>query len=96
MLVIAAVVVSAVGLAGAATAPGMGAESAQAGAAPVRASGPPAPDFTVPTLDGGTFTLSAHRGKPVVIFTMAYWCLPCVLEAQALAKLHQRYGDTQF
>lgn len=52
-----------------------------------------APDFTVPTLDGRTFTLSAHRGKPVILFIMAYWCGTCVPEAQALARLHQQYRD---
>ena len=56
-------------------------------------AGPPAPDFSVPTLDGGTFTLSAQRGKPVIIFAMAYWCGTCVPEARALARLHQEYGD---
>jgi peroxiredoxin len=56
-------------------------------------SGPPAPDFTVSTLDGGTFTLSEQRGKPVILFTMAYWCGTCVPEAQALAELHRKYGD---
>ncbi|WP_199423947.1 peroxiredoxin [Actinotalea solisilvae] len=30
--------------------------------------GDPAPDFTVPTADGGTFTLSEQRGTRVVIF----------------------------
>jgi peroxiredoxin len=67
--------------------------SAQVGALPARGSGPLAPDFTVPTLEGGTFTLSAQRGKPVILFIMAYWCASCVPEAQALARLHQRYGD---
>lgn len=57
------------------------------------AGGPPAPDFSVPTLDGGTFTLSEHRGKPVIVFIMAYWCSTCVPEAQALARLHEEYGD---
>lgn len=51
-----------------------------------------APDFTAPTLGGGEFTLSAHRGKPVVLFFMAYWCGTCVGEAQALAKLHNVTG----
>jgi len=59
----------------------------------VQVSGPPAPDFTVPTLDGRTFTLSEQRGKPVILFAMAYWCGTCVSEARALAELHQKYGD---
>lgn len=56
-------------------------------------AGPPAPDFTVPTLDGGTFTLSEQRGKPVILFAMAYWCGTCVPEARALAQLRREYGD---
>ena len=50
-------------------------------------------DFSVPTLDGRTFTLSAHRGKPVVMFVMAYWCTTCFGEAGELAKLHEVYKD---
>lgn len=57
------------------------------------AQGRQAPDFAVPTLEGGTFTLSEQRGKPIVLFIMAYWCATCVPEAQALAELHQKYGD---
>ncbi|MEZ5872244.1 MAG: peroxiredoxin [Nitratireductor sp.] len=30
--------------------------------------GSPAPDFTLPTDGGGSFSLSAHAGKPVVLF----------------------------
>ena len=52
-----------------------------------------ATDFTVPTLDGGTFTLSAQRGKPVVMFIMASWCAICYKEAEELAKLFERYKD---
>ncbi len=52
-----------------------------------------APDFTVPTLDGGTFTLSDQRGKPVVMFIMAYWCATCFKEAGELAKLADKYKD---
>lgn len=56
-------------------------------------SGPPAPDFSVPTLDGGTFTLTEQGDTPVILFIMAYWCGSCIPEAQALAQLHQTYGD---
>lgn len=32
-----------------------------------------APDFTIATLDGGTFTLSDFRGTPVVLNFWAPW-----------------------
>ncbi|GAP64138.1 hypothetical protein ARMA_2561 [Ardenticatena maritima] len=31
-----------------------------------------APDFTLPTLDGDAFTLSAHRGHPVVLIFLRH------------------------
>ena len=30
--------------------------------------GDPAPDFSLESADGGTFTLSEHRDSPVVLF----------------------------
>lgn len=50
-------------------------------------------DFTVPTLGGGTFTLSENRGKPTIILFMAYWCGNCIPEARALAQLQNEHGD---
>lgn len=52
-----------------------------------------APDFSVPTLDGKTFILSEHQGKPTIILFMAYWCGNCIPEARALAQLKNEYGD---
>ena len=54
---------------------------------------PPAPDFTLDTLDGGTFTLSSTRGKPVVLNFWASWCGPCKDEAPVLAELAHHYGN---
>lgn len=52
-----------------------------------------APDFSVSTLDGGTFTLSAQRGRLTIIYFTAYWCVSCIAEARALAQIHEEFGD---
>lgn len=54
-------------------------------------AGQVAPDFTVPTLDGATFTLSEQRGNPTIIFFTAYWCGSCIPKAQELGQLYQEY-----
>lgn len=54
-------------------------------------AGQAAPDFTLPTLDGGVLTLSNLRGRPVVLNFWASWCVPCRLEMPALAAAYQQY-----
>lgn len=52
-----------------------------------------APDFTLPTSEGGTITLSSYRGQPVLLEFMDVDCEFCQREAQeALATLYQNYG----
>jgi cytochrome c biogenesis protein CcmG/thiol:disulfide interchange protein DsbE len=58
-------------------------------------SAPAAPAFTLPRLDGGTFTLSALRGKVVVLNFWASWCVACRDEAPIFAemlRLHRAQG----
>lgn len=59
--------------------------------------GSPAPDFSVKLLDGSTFKLSEQRGKVVVLYFWANWCLPCVKGLPALKEANanhaQQYGD---
>lgn len=46
-----------------------------------------APDFTLPTLDGGSFTLAEQLGKVVVMNVWASWCAPCRAEAPELQQV---------
>ena len=52
-----------------------------------------APDFTIPTLEGGTFSLAEQHGNPTIVFFMAYWCGTCIQEDRALAQLKDEYGN---
>lgn len=46
--------------------------------------GAPAPDFTLRSTTGKSMTLSALRGRPVVIAFFASWCHPCEEELPVL------------
>ena len=54
-----------------------------------------APNFTVPLYAGGSgaFTLSEHRGHPIVLNFWASWCPPCRAEFPALQAAANRYSD---
>ena len=48
-----------------------------------------APDFTLETMEGNTFTLSDQRGKVVVLNFWATWCGPCRKEIPDFIELHK-------
>lgn len=55
--------------------------------------GQAAPDFTLTTFAGETYTLSELRGQVVVINFWASWCIPCEQEAFELENTWRHYKD---
>lgn len=54
-------------------------------------AGDPAPDFTLPTHDGGTFTLSKHRGNNVIVYFYPAAMTPgCTTQACDFRDNHAR------
>lgn len=56
-------------------------------------TGSEAPDFTLKDGDGNDVTLSALRGKVVLLDFWATWCGPCRMVMPTLQKLHEEYAD---
>ncbi|MCH2538807.1 MAG: TlpA family protein disulfide reductase [Anaerolineales bacterium] len=52
-----------------------------------------APDFTLTTFGGDSYTLSDHKGQLIVINFWASWCGPCELEADALEQAWRQYRN---
>jgi peroxiredoxin len=54
------------------------------------AAGTPAPDFTLPRIEGGELSLSDFRGKPLLIVFSDPNCGPCSVLAPQLEAFHRR------
>ncbi len=52
-----------------------------------------APDFTLPSSTGGTFTLSSAKGKYVLIDFWASWCASCRNALPGVAALNKKYEN---
>ncbi|MFM9951239.1 MAG: TlpA family protein disulfide reductase [Saprospiraceae bacterium] len=55
-----------------------------------------APDFTQPTPDDKTKSLSSLRGKIVLVDFWASWCGPCRRDNPEVVKLYETYKDKGF
>lgn len=60
--------------------------------------GGPAPDFTVPLIGGGGFTLSDQldsRNAPVVLNLWASWCIPCRTETPEISAFAAAHPEVK-
>jgi peroxiredoxin len=62
----------------------------------VMQEGDQAPDFRLTALDGRTVSLSALRGKVVMVHFWATWCPPCVEEMPTLERLYRAMFGQEF
>jgi len=55
--------------------------------------GKPAPEFTLPDLEGNQIELSSMKGKVLILDFWATWCPPCKEEVPHLVSLQSKYRD---
>ena len=55
-----------------------------------------APEFTLPTLEGKSVSLSQLRGKPVLLNFWASWCQPCKVEMPYIQAVYEEVGEGLF
>jgi thiol-disulfide isomerase/thioredoxin len=53
----------------------------------------PAPDFTLPKLDGGALHFADLRGRMVIMEFWATWCGPCRYSMPSLEVISRQYRD---
>ena len=58
--------------------------------------GAPAPDFTLPSLEGKNVRLSDYKGKVVLIDFWSTTCDPCMVEMPHLVDLYKKHKDKGF
>lgn len=54
------------------------------------------PELAFTAADGSPVSLSAFRGKTVLLNLWATWCPPCVKEMPSLDRLQQKLGSDRF
>lgn len=61
--------------------------------APTEAAAPPAPAFSLQTVEGQPFSLADADGRAVVLEFLAPGCPECRVDVAVLARAARRYGD---
>ena len=55
-----------------------------------------APDFVLPTIEGGEGKLSNYKGKVIFLNFWATWCPYCRLERESLQAIYDKYKEQGF
>jgi len=55
--------------------------------------GKPAPEFSLPDLEGNKIELSSMKGKVLILDFWATWCPPCKDEVPHLVRLQSKFRD---
>ncbi|UCD33304.1 MAG: TlpA family protein disulfide reductase [Desulfobacterales bacterium] len=63
---------------------------------PLLEKGVPAPNVSLPGLDGKNVSLADFKGKVVLLNIWATWCAPCVAEMPSMEKLYQELKGEDF
>jgi thiol-disulfide isomerase/thioredoxin len=58
-------------------------------------TGKPAPELAVTDIQGKPVTLSAMKGKTVLLDFWTTWCHPCRADGPALERLYRKYGGQE-
>ena len=55
-----------------------------------------APDFSLPSLDGGRYSLQSAADKTVLLHFWATWCVQCIHELESLHNLYRTLDHEKF